>query len=101
MDAVEAIREIGATISEMHQIATSVAAAVEQQQAATQEIARNVHEAARGTHEVTENIDQVQGTATHSGAAASQVLSAAVELARNVSSLSREVDGFLAGIKAA
>jgi methyl-accepting chemotaxis protein len=100
-EAVEAIGEISRTIEEVHQVAASVAAAAEQQQAATQEIARNVHRAAEGTQRVTRNIVQVQGAATHSGAAASQVLSAAGELARNASALSQEVDGFLAGIRAA
>ena len=99
--AVDAIREIGLTIEEVHQIATNVAAAVEEQQAATQEIARNVSEAARGTQEVTQSIVQVQGAATHAGSAASQVLAAAGELATNSSALSREVEGFLQGVRAA
>ncbi|MBM6581991.1 MCP four helix bundle domain-containing protein [Microvirga sp. BT689] len=99
--AVDAIREISLTIEEVHQIATNVAAAVEEQQAATQEIARNVSEAARGTQEVTESIVQVQGAATHAGSAASQVLAAAGELATNSSALSREVEGFLQGVRAA
>jgi methyl-accepting chemotaxis protein len=100
-ETVEAIREIGATIEEVHQIAVSVAAAVEQQQAATQEIARNVSEAARGTQEVTGNIVQVQAAATESGSAASQVLSAAGELAQNSLTLSRQVEAFLARVRAA
>jgi methyl-accepting chemotaxis protein len=99
--AVDAIREISLTIEEVHQIATNVAAAVEEQQAATQEIARNVSEAARGTQEVTVSIVQVQGAATHAGSAASQVLAAAGELATNSSALSREVEGFLQGVRAA
>lgn len=100
-DAVGAIRDIGLTIEEVHQIATSVAAAVEEQQAATQEIARNVSEAARGTQDVSESIVQVQGAATHAGSAASQVLAAAGELASNSNALSKEVDDFLQGVRAA
>lgn len=100
-DAVDAIRDIGFTIEEVHQIATSVAAAVEEQQAATQEIARNVSEAARGTQDVSESIVQVQGAATHAGSAASQVLAAAGELASNSNVLSKEVEGFLQGVRAA
>ncbi|WP_338105355.1 methyl-accepting chemotaxis protein [Microvirga tunisiensis] len=99
--AVDAIRDIGLTIEEVHQIATSVAAAVEEQQAATQEIARNVSEAARGTQDVSESIVQVQGAATHAGSAASQVLAAAGELASNSNALSKEVEGFLQGVRAA
>jgi len=50
-EAVAAIQEIGRTIEEMHRISSSVAAAAEQQQAATQDIARSVNEAADGTRE--------------------------------------------------
>jgi methyl-accepting chemotaxis protein len=101
LEAVHAIRDIGATIEEVHQIAVGVAAAVEEQQAATQEIARNVSEAARGTQEVTQTIGEVQQAATQAGEAAGQVLSVAGELARNSAMLSREVDGFLDGVRAA
>ncbi|MDF2811723.1 MAG: methyl-accepting chemotaxis protein [Microvirga sp.] len=100
-DAVEAIREISATIEEMHQIAATVAAAAEEQQAATQEIARSISEAARGTQEVTGNITHVQAASTHSQSAASEVLSSAGELSRNSTKLSREVDSFLSHIRAA
>src|SRR5690606_41209346 len=55
-DAVKAIGEIGATIKEIAQIATTIAGAVEQQGAATQEIARNVQQAAAGTRAVSSNI---------------------------------------------
>jgi methyl-accepting chemotaxis protein len=99
--AVSAIREIGATIEEVHGIAVNVAAAAEQQQAAAQEIARNVGEAARGTSEVTGSIGQVQQAATHAGAAAAEVLAAAGELARNSTSLTREVIVFLENVRAA
>ncbi len=45
-EAVTAIEEIGGTIEQVHGIAIGVASAVEQQQVATQEIARSVAEAA-------------------------------------------------------
>jgi methyl-accepting chemotaxis protein len=100
-EAVEAIEGIGATIGQVHEIATGVAAAVEEQQAATQEIARNVSEAARGTQETTESVSAVQGAATGTGAAAAQVLAAAGSLAEQSGLLSREVDSFLVGVRAA
>jgi len=100
-DAVGAIDGIGRTIARMSQISVSIAAAMEEQGAATAEIARNVQEAARGTEMVTGNIGDVKRGAGETGAAASQVLSAAQELARHSDSLGQEVDGFLAGVKAA
>uniref|UniRef100_UPI00223B95A2 methyl-accepting chemotaxis protein n=1 Tax=Stenotrophomonas sp. AS012628 TaxID=2597656 RepID=UPI00223B95A2 len=48
-DSVLAIKEIGGTIGRLSEIASAIAAAVEQQGAATQEISRNVQEAAQGT----------------------------------------------------
>ncbi len=53
-----------------------IAAAVEEQGAATQEIVRNVAEAASGTHAVTHTITAVAGSAEETGAAATQVLAA-------------------------
>ncbi len=99
--AVEAIRGIAETIAEISQIATAIAAAVEQQGSATKEIARNVQQAAQGTHEVASNIVRVKEASVATGSAASQVLSAAGGLAQQAQTLSREVDLFLSGVKAA
>jgi methyl-accepting chemotaxis protein len=98
---VAAIQEIARTITEMSQISTSIAAAMEEQGAATAEIARNVQEAARGTEAVTGSIVDVQQGAGETTSAASQVLGAAQELSRHSNDLSREVQDFLQGVKAA
>jgi methyl-accepting chemotaxis protein len=100
-EAVQAIQAIAKTITEMSQISVSIAAAMEEQGAATGEIARNVQEAARGTELVTGNIGEVRQGASATGSAATQVLAAAEELARHSEGLGREVDTFLAGVKAA
>lgn len=100
-ESVGAIQSIGRTISQMSHISTMIAAAMEEQGAATAEISRNVQEAARGTELVTGNIAEVRHGAGETGSAASQVLSAAQELARHSEDLSREVDAFLSGVKAA
>ncbi len=99
--AVAAIQVIGSTIGEMNIISAGVAAAMEEQGAATQEIARNVQRAAQGTQVVTGNILDVKRGAGETGSAASQVLSAAQELSRHSEDLGREVNTFLAGVKAA
>ena len=99
--AVTAIEGIGATIKEINEIAGSIAAAVEEQSAATQEIARNVQQAAAGTREVSSNIGTVSQAAGEVGSAASQVLSGAESMSMQAKNLKREVDDFLAGIKAA
>ena len=98
---VEAIHNIGATIRQMSEIATTIASAVEEQGAATREIASNVHQAAQGTGEIATNIEGVTRAASDTGAAASQVLSAAGELSRQSETLRRDVDNFLATVRAA
>lgn len=98
---VGAIRGIGGTIGEISEIAATIASAVEQQRAATQEIARNVQEAARGTQEVTANIEGVKRASADTGAAATQVLGAAGSLSEQSEALSVEVREFLDGVKAA
>jgi methyl-accepting chemotaxis protein len=100
-DSVESIKAIGKTIGDINHIASTIAAAVEQQGAATQEIARNVQQAAEGTSEVATNITGVSEAAAQTGAAASQVLSAAGELSQQSETLRSEVDTFLANIRAA
>ncbi|MCJ2033580.1 methyl-accepting chemotaxis protein [Methylobacterium sp. J-068] len=99
--AVQAIGGIASRIQEISSVATSIAAAVEEQGAATQEIVRNVSQAAMGTSEVTSNITGVARAAEDTGAAASQVLGAAGELSRQSESLNAEVTRFLATVRAA
>ncbi|WP_144184161.1 methyl-accepting chemotaxis protein [Elioraea rosea] len=98
---VEAIRAMGEVIGRLSQIATSIAAAVEEQGAATGEIARNVQEASSGTASVTVNISSVNEAAAGSGAAAAQVQSAARELSAGAETLRSQVETFLAEMKAA
>ncbi|WP_339159398.1 methyl-accepting chemotaxis protein [Methylobacterium bullatum] len=99
--AVTAIGSISARIREINGVAASIAAAVEQQGAATQEIVRNVAQASAGTSEVTNNIAGVAQASEETGAAASQVLSAASELSRQSEHLGTEVMSFLATVRAA
>ena len=98
---VEAIRSIGATIRQMSEIATTIASAVEEQGAATREIATNVHQAAQGTSDIATNIEGVSRAATDTGSAATQVRGAAGELSKQAETLRRDVDEFLATVRAA
>ena len=99
--AVDSIRSIGGTIDEMRMVALSVAAAMEEQGAATSEIVRNVSQAAQGTQAVSLDIADVRQAAGETGATSGQVLNAAQELARYSASLGQEVATFLAAVKAA
>lgn len=99
--SVNAIREIGQTIGRMSEIASTIAAAVEEQGAATQEISRNVQQAAGGTQQVSANITDVERGASETGSASAQVLSAASSLARDSDRLKNEVAQFLQSVRAA
>jgi methyl-accepting chemotaxis protein len=99
--AVSAIRNISTTIGEINNVTTAIAAAVEEQGAATREIARNIQHAAGGTSEVSSNIVGVSNASTEAGAAAGQVLSASDALRHEAEVLRAEIDAFLSNIRAA
>ncbi|HWE74717.1 MAG TPA: HAMP domain-containing methyl-accepting chemotaxis protein [Stellaceae bacterium] len=99
--SVQAVQGIGQTIARINEIATTIASAVEEQGAATQEIARNVQQASAGTAEVSTNIVGVTKAANDTGAASTQVLGAAGELSKQSEMLRSQVDTFLSKIRAA
>jgi methyl-accepting chemotaxis protein len=100
-EAVEAIKGIGGTISEVSEVATGIASAVEQQGAATQEITRNTQEAARRTREVSETVAGVTAGADATGEAAQGVRAAAEDLGAQAGKLRGQVQDFLRKIRAA
>ncbi len=99
--SVEAMRSIGETIASMNAIASTIAAAVEEQGAATTEIARNVQQAAAGTSEVSSNITGVTRAAEDTGSAASLVQQAAVDLGSQAKDLRAAVEQFLTQVRSA
>lgn len=98
--AVAAISQIRSVIEEINEISAGIASAMEEQGAATQEIARNVDQAKSGTEDVSSNISRVSAGTQETGSAASEVRSAAGELAQQSNLLRREVDKFIAEIRA-
>src|SRR3546814_5236214 len=99
--AVTAIRGIAGTIGEINAIATSIAAAVEQQGQATGEISKNVQEVAAGTRDVSSNIVNVSQAAGETGTAATQVTASSGQLAQQSDELKVAVEKFLAAVRAA
>jgi methyl-accepting chemotaxis protein len=100
-ESVGAIRDISDTIEKLSEISSTIAAAVEEQGAATQEISRNVAQASQGTQQVSSNIADVQRGAGETGSASSQVLSAAQMLSGDSDRLKVEVGRFLNTVRAA
>ncbi len=99
--AVGAIGSIGGTIGEVNEIASAIAAAVEQQNAATGEISSNAQQAATGTQEVSKNVAQVSQGLSETGHSAGEVLSASNDLSRQSESLKQSIDRFLAELESA
>jgi methyl-accepting chemotaxis protein len=100
-EAVQAIRVITTTITEIDQIASAIAAAVEQQGAATREISRSVQQAADGTRDVSQNIAGVSDALNESGRLAEGLLGAASDLSRQADAMRGEISRFLDHIRAA
>jgi methyl-accepting chemotaxis protein len=100
-ESVAAIKEIGGTIGRISEIASTISAAVDEQGAATGEIARNVQQASRGTLQVATNITDVNHGAGETGSASAQVLSSARSLSSESNRLKLEVERFLATVRAA
>jgi methyl-accepting chemotaxis protein len=100
-DAVAAIKRISDTIVEVNQISATIASSMQQQASATQEITRNVQEAAGSAKHVSQNISGVSEAVDAAGTAASDLLQEADKLASQAGTLQAEVGDFLATVRAA
>jgi methyl-accepting chemotaxis protein len=98
--AVQAMGNVKTTIARVSEISAAIAAAVEEQTAATKEISGNATQAATGTEEVARNIEGVARAADDAGSAAGQVREASAELAKQAEALRHEVDSFIARVRA-
>jgi methyl-accepting chemotaxis protein len=98
---VATMEDVVGVIHQINEVSASIAAAVEEQDAATQEIARNVEQAALGTREVSSIIIKVSEATNETGAASGQVLHASEGLSRQSTDIRRFVDRFLTDVKAA
>jgi methyl-accepting chemotaxis protein len=97
----QAISRIVTVIDEIASVSNVIAGAVEQQDVATREIARNVDQAAEGTRDAAQNTAGVSDTAQQTGVASAQVLHAAGELSERSQALRKRVDEFIAQVRAA
>ncbi len=98
---VTAIRSITATVKDLSDVAATIAVAVDEQGAATSEIARVILLTSRSVEQVAGTISGVSAAALETDAAADQVLSEAAELTRQATQLSGEVTRFVTDVNAA
>jgi methyl-accepting chemotaxis protein len=100
-EAIGAIKGIGSIIGEVNEVATAIAAAVQEQGAATQEITRSTQYAANGTKNVSDNITGVKADADAAAAVADNVKQASEMLENQSRQLGSQVTEFLGKIRAA
>jgi methyl-accepting chemotaxis protein len=96
--AVESIRRITQRMQEIQHYASGVAASIEQQSAATNDISSNVASAAQATHIMAEVLTDVAGAATQTHASAEVVLDTSRSVETAVADLRGHVEHFLAGV---
>lgn len=100
-ETVDAIRGIAGTMHDVERYTSAIAAAIEEQNAATQEISRSVQNAADGSMALASNIDSVSQAINETSQAAGMVLGVVQELNQNADNMSEAVDGFLKNVAAA
>ena len=98
-NAVEAIQGVNKTIGQLSAISQAIAAAVEEQGAASLEISRNIMAASKGTTIVTVEIGHVDEATNETGHAASDVLVATQELSKQSESLLLQVKDFVRDLR--
>jgi methyl-accepting chemotaxis protein len=92
-EAVAAIGEIGEVIEKIADMQTTIASAVEEQTATTNEIARSVNEAAAGSAQIAENITSVATAAGEAAQGAGRAQEAATDLREVAKDLQAVVHG--------
>jgi len=100
-ESVAALRRIAEQVHGMEGSAVAIAQAVDEQSLASQHLARNLAQAARGTDEIGGSMGQVSETAQSTGEAASQLLGSARDLHRQAASLRAQAEEFLGYVRTA
>ena len=100
-ETVSTIRAISSTITLISEVSTAIAAAVEEQGAATQEIARNVQRSTDLSNQVAADVAVVNEGSGETSSASGQVLDAAKSLSMQSEHLRRQVGAFLDDMRAA
>nr|WP_280863901.1 methyl-accepting chemotaxis protein [Falsiroseomonas frigidaquae] len=98
--AVGSVRGIAEAVGRMEEVSTAIAAAVEQQGAATREIARNAMQASAGTAAATEEMRGLSDEIAAAAAGIATLREAGVEVGGQGATLRQEVAGFAAALRA-
>jgi methyl-accepting chemotaxis protein len=99
--SVTSLKAIARQINDLEVTSVAIAAAVDQQSAAGQDLARSIDLAARSTERISNSIGQVRIGSLATGAAAAQVLTSSSELKHQSVALRGQVDDFLNHVRQA
>jgi len=97
--AVAAMASVSETIGQIEEMTAIIAAAVEEQNAATGDIARHVNEAAEGTKILSAFITRVQSIIADTQSASSEVETVSSQLSNRSEDLQGELDVFLTNVR--
>lgn len=97
--SVDFINRILQTVETIQSVTGAIASAVEEQSAATAEIATNTQRASAGAGAVTSNIAGVGTAAEMTGSASTQLMGMSSNLSERSAELTREVAGFVANLR--
>ncbi|SDH44733.1 methyl-accepting chemotaxis protein [Roseospirillum parvum] len=98
--AAQSIEDIAQVINRIDEIAQAISAAVEEQGAATREIADSTQRASGSTHTVSDHIGGVRGAAQETGEGAEKVLSAAGQLGVQANNLRSRLNDLVSTLRA-
>jgi methyl-accepting chemotaxis protein len=97
---IKSVHDITQTIANINGITTSIASAVEEQNASTAQISESLERASLGTEQVTAAVSEVPKAAAETGNVAERLDGLARDLATDADSLQRSVDSLLAKLAA-
>lgn len=97
----KSIQDITGIINAINDAVTTVAAAVEEQDAATREISSNAQSVSQGTRDASSNISMVTTAASETSAAATQTISSVKSLSEHSAQLRGSIEKFLDELAAA
>ena len=97
VDSIKQIREI---IERINESSTAIGAAIEQQNASTTEISRNIREVAQGNQQVSQLIQGVKEDASSTASIASQVTNETQDLNTQAVALNQAMEDFVKQVRA-
>jgi methyl-accepting chemotaxis protein len=89
------VKNISGVITQLNDISTTIASAIEEQGVGTKDMAQNMRSASSAAKSISGHVDFATASARSTGESAQNMVQAASELSKQTEFLRKEVDGFL------